>query len=373
MSSGLGGDSVIGSMTVGFWLFLRILPVLLLAHPLDLGLLSLEIDVQKTQAQLDLNPKAAASLLGLTENQLSSLTIEGHTDALMKATLAQGVLMRGEKSCAWKEVKTEWRPETVRLTAVAACPPSVEALHAEFAFIRQVQLAPTFELMVRSRSGNNDEQVDILTKEKTNWVSRVGTSRGWFAFILMGMQHIGATVDQWVGPQGVHLPEGIDHLLFLVALVLGGGTMFELLKTVTGFTIGHSVTLALATLGVVTLPSRFVESCIALSIVFLASQAFLKRGSAHRWKLTALFGLIHGLGFANALRELSLEGGELLRALVGFNLGVEMGQALLLAIFVPLFAWLRSTQSGTRFALPACSFSILIISTYWFIQRAFGI
>src|SRR5439155_904659 len=91
------------------------------------------------------------------------------------------------------------------------------------------------------------------------------TTPDFFKFVTMGLQHIGATSGEWLSEKGLHFPDGIDHILFVIALILGGGGFINILKTVTGFTIGHSLTLALATLHLVHVPSRLVESSIALS------------------------------------------------------------------------------------------------------------
>ena len=123
----------------------------------------------------------------------------------------------------------------------------------------------------------------------------------------MGIAHIGATPEEWWGPEGFHLPEGIDHILFLLALILAGGTLGQMVKTATGFTVGHSITLAAGSLGLVAFPQRVVESAIALSIAYVAAETFFIKTPRDRWKMAAAFGLIHGLGFASALGELNLE------------------------------------------------------------------
>jgi hypothetical protein len=145
------------------------------------------------------------------------------------------------------------------------------------------------------------------------------------------------------------------------------------LKTVTGFTAGHSVTLALATLGIVHLPQRLVESAIALSIAFVAAEAiFIRKGRA-RWRIALFFGLVHGLGFASALAELHLDRSSILKALVGFNVGVELGQAVIVAIALPTLYLLQRPAASRRFAVPTLAFFIFSAGSYWFVRRAFGI
>jgi hydrogenase/urease accessory protein HupE len=168
-----------------------------------------------------------------------------------------------------------------------------------------------------------------------------------------------------------HILSGWDHLLFLLALLLRGGTVLTILKIVTAFTVAHSATLALAVLDVVTLPSRLVESVIALSIAFAAAENFVpRRAFSARWAVAFAFGLVHGFGFAEALRELSLPRAGLAATLVGFNLGVEAGQALVVALAWPLLIYLGRASCGPLLTR-ACAVMILVIGLALFVERAF--
>ncbi len=172
-----------------------------------------------------------------------------------------------------------------------------------------------------------------------------------------------------------HILSGYDHLLFLLALLALGGGLKYVLKVVTAFTLAHSVTLALTTLNLIHLPARFVESGIALSIAFVALENLLRRREAAklergRWVVTFLFGLLHGMGFASILRELNLPAANLPVALVGFNLGVELGQ---LSAVLPAFALLKLLER-VKFSLPiqlAASGVAAVAGVYWFVERAF--
>lgn len=134
-----------------------------------------------------------------------------------------------------------------------------------------------------------------------------------------------------------HILLGFDHVLFVVALILQGGRLLSILAIVTAFTLAHSVTLALSVLGIVALPGAIVEPVIALSIAYVAAEnIFLRdRAVSRRWAVSFLFGLVHGFGFAGALREVGLPSEDLVAALLGFNLGVEGGQALIVAVLLP--------------------------------------
>jgi hypothetical protein len=158
-------------------------------------------------------------------------------------------------------------------------------------------------------------------------------------------------------------------LLFLLGLLLPGGGLLSLFKIVTAFTLAHSVTLALAVLDLVHLPDRLVESVIALSIAFIAAENLFPRATiARRWVVSFAFGLVHGFGFSSALRELGLPSQGLALSLLGFNLGVEAGQAMVVALVLPLLLLLQRTSWEPRM-VSASSLAILIVGRVLFVER----
>jgi len=169
-----------------------------------------------------------------------------------------------------------------------------------------------------------------------------------------------------------HIFLGYDHILFLIALIIIGGRFGTLVKIVSAFTVAHSITLILAALQIVTLPSRFVESGIALSIAYVAGENLFRRGADHRWILTFCFGLVHGFGFANVLRELGLPTRGLVASLLSFNAGVEVGQLCIVAILFPVTRWLAKT-TFQRSAVVAVSLVVFVCGTLWFVERAFAL
>jgi hypothetical protein len=167
-----------------------------------------------------------------------------------------------------------------------------------------------------------------------------------------------------------HILSGYDHLMFLLGLLLPGGGLLSLAKIITAFTIAHSVTLSLAVLQIAALPDRLVEAVIALSIAFVATEnLFLKPAVARRWLVSFSFGLVHGFGFSSALRELGLPGHGLLVSLLGFNVGVEVGQGLVVAACLPLLVLLRRTRWESR-AVAVSSLVILLAGLVLFVERA---
>ena len=171
-------------------------------------------------------------------------------------------------------------------------------------------------------------------------------------------------------PLGIqHILEGWDHLLFLLALVLPGGSLGNLVRIVTAFTIAHSLTLGAAALGLVTIPAAPVEVLIALSIGWVAAENLARvKPMSRRWAVAFAFGLIHGFGFANVLRDIGLPRDALLSSLLWFNVGIEFGQLVVVLLLVPALAWLRGLRSGS--SVPqALSALILATSVVLVVQR----
>jgi hypothetical protein len=206
---------------------------------------------------------------------------------------------------------------------------------------------------------------------------------------------------QYVVEGAFHIWIGYDHILFLLSLLLPAVLIFrrndtntakklfgnsqtlpaesfwsalkEVLKVVTAFTLAHSITLSLAALGIVSLPSRLVESVIAASIIVAAIQNIRGVVDSKRWVMAFGFGLIHGFGFASVLADLGLPQNALVTALIGFNVGVELGQLAIVAVFLPLAFWLRATKFYQVGVFKWGSVLIALMALYWFVQRAFDL
>jgi hypothetical protein len=174
----------------------------------------------------------------------------------------------------------------------------------------------------------------------------------------------------------IHILEGVDHLLFVLALLLIVSGLGPLVKAVTAFTVAHSITLALATLGVVHVPAAPTEAIIALSILFLASEIVHKHNGAigiterYPWVIAFIFGLFHGLGFAGALSEIGVPQHEVPLALLMFNVGVESGQLVFIAVVLSLMALLRRlplTAPQSAWRVPP--YTIGSVAAFWTIER----
>lgn len=206
-------------------------------------------------------------------------------------------------------------------------------------------------------SGNSpNTQVNAGSTGNTNGGSSThDAASGWYSFFKLGMTHI---------------LFGTDHLLFLFALLLRKQKFKEYALIITAFTLAHSITLSLAALDVVQLPSRLVESVIAFSICYVAIENIFRKQIKYRWSLTFFFGLIHGLGFASVLQEIELPKQNLAISLISFNLGIEALQLLILAAVVPLLTMLQKLKPY-RTAINIASGLIFAMGTIWLCERLF--
>jgi hydrogenase/urease accessory protein HupE len=168
-----------------------------------------------------------------------------------------------------------------------------------------------------------------------------------------------------------HILSGYDHLLFLAALLLGVRRLNSVVKTVTAFTVAHSLTLSLAVLGLVHAPAAFVEPLIAASIVFVGVENLVRGQVESHWKLTFAFGLVHGFGFAAALQELGVGagGGGIAMPLACFNTGVELGQIGVAVLWWPLINMMNASPRLRLRLAPACSLIVIVAGVYWVAQR----
>ena len=208
-----------------------------------------------------------------------------------------------------------------------------------------------------------------LVRPSQPWVD-IATSQGLLAVAGAYLSH------------GIeHILFGFDHLLFVLGLILIVRNTRMLLLTVTGFTVAHSITLSLATLGVLHVPGPPVEACIALSILLLASEILRRqRGepsltATWPWAVAFSFGLLHGLGFASALIDIGLPQGDIPLALLTFNIGVEIGQLVFIGCVLGVLACatrITLPLAVERHALAVVTYAIGSVAAFWFIERLAG-
>jgi len=288
----------------------------------------------------------------------------------------------GEFSVLWKtpmrgEMRLSLAPEflgrTERLTPVALRDTGGAAVQTWR--LRAVEPLRGQTLHIRGLEGTmTDALVRIEFADGSAWVKRLTPQEP--AATVPARQGGWSVAGEYLRLGVEHILGGVDHLLFVLALLFLVSGFGRLVKTVTAFTAAHSITLALATLGFVHVPQRPVEAVIALSIVFVAAEIVHLRkgreGVAARapWVVAFTFGLLHGFGFAGALSEVGLPAGHIPLALLFFNVGVEVGQLLFIAAVLSLVALLRRG----RMPLPGWAdmvppYAIGSVAMFWVIQR----
>ncbi len=207
------------------------------------------------------------------------------------------------------------------------------------------------------RLAPRDEPTELMTIEASGVVeeTKESTLVGW---IVAGFEHI--------------LPKGLDHILFILGLFLLQPKLKPLLWQTSAFTVAHSITLALAILGILTAPASVVEPMIALSIAYVGIENLWVK-ELKPWRVALVFGLglLHGMGFATVLKELELPEGEILKPLVGFNIGVELGQITVLALAFAATFWFMKKPGFEKFRKVA-SAAIAVTGLYWTVERIFG-
>jgi hypothetical protein len=260
------------------------------------------------------------------------------------------------------------------LRFAAACPGGLADLEVTYRLFSDID--PQHKGLLRLQVGG-DTRTAIFSPETAHQTFKLAGTNLWQQFF----DYLAAGVD--------HIWTGYDHILFLLSLLLPAVVVpgskrwepsesfrvafLDVLRIVTAFTVAHSITLSLATLQVVSLPARISESAIALSVMFAALNNVFPIIRASRWMVAFCFGLVHGFGFASVLTDLGLPRGALAVALVGFNLGVEVGQIAIVGVFLPLAYFLRRTWLYRDVVLMGGSCAIVAVAALWFIERAFDL
>ncbi|MGE5638934.1 MAG: HupE/UreJ family protein [Clostridia bacterium] len=261
------------------------------------------------------------------------------------------------------------------LRFTAQCPaPRYAEVGIEYSLF--FDLDPTHRGLVRVERGS-DSVTGVLSPEKP--ALRIGAE---------GRSRLRQFAD-YVGEGVWHIWKGFDHILFLLSLLLPSvfilvdnrwapavrfkDTFWDVVRVATAFTLAHSITLSLAALSIVQLPSRLVESTIAFSVVVAALNNIWPLVHERRWLVAFGFGLVHGFGFASVLADLGLPRDALLLALVGFNVGVEIGQLAIISAFLPLAYALRATTAYRRVIFIGGSAAIAAVATIWMVERAFDL
>jgi len=194
------------------------------------------------------------------------------------------------------------------------------------------------------------------SQDTTDDNAHAPSTSGWFSFFKLGMNHI---------------LTGYDHLLFLFSLLIARQSFKQYATMITAFTVAHSFTLTLTVLGIIDVPVYIVEPAIALSICYVAVDNMIRKSVSHRWVLTFLFGLIHGMGFADIMKEMVIPKNEMALDLISFNLGIEAVQITLVALLLPLLFFFHRWKLSRRAVVAASGF-VLILGGIWLVERLFA-
>ena len=341
--------------------------------------------------------------------QVTGNTVSGQWDiALRDLEYAIGLDANGDGEITWGELKAKHkeitayalsrlalrvdaRPCPLRATThlvddhsdgayavlrfAADCPPSATApqvLEIDYALFFDFDAQHQGLLRLASEAGTVTGVFSAERRAQRFELRAASAMEQFLAFARQGVWHI------WIG---------FDHILFLLSLLLPAVMFYrrgrwqsverfppafwDVVRVVTSFTLAHSITLSLAALEIISLPSRLVESTIALSVVLAALNNLRPVVAERRWVMAFVFGLIHGFGFASVLADLGLPRDSLLLALVGFNLGVEAGQLAIVAAFLPLAFLLRATPLYRRGIMTGGSVLITMVAAIWMVERIF--
>ena len=226
---------------------------------------------------------------------------------------------------------------------------------------------PEARQVVLIGTGDAHKPPDLLSAARTEIALTGETDSGLFAVIL---RYVGAGME--------HIFIGYDHIAFLIAIMLWARRLWPIVKIVTAFTVAHSITLSLAALEIISIPGQIIEPLIAASIVYVAVENFISRDLDRRWRVTFLFGFIHGFGFAGVLQEFGLPANALIPALASFNIGVEIGQIIIVSVALAVLLLVDRLVASRGWAAPgirapqavyALSGVICVLGAYWFLAR----
>jgi hydrogenase/urease accessory protein HupE len=312
-----------------------------------LELNALDVQVALEVALLGADGQVAPAALREVERRLGAYVLERAKISNSAGAACHGRLAGARPKAEHVLVDIEW-----------SCPPMTGQLIYEVTLFQEVD--PAARHMVTA-SGDVRRMALLSTGNPRVALSdtRPHVGEVMWHYLLAGIEHIAI---------------GYDHIAFLVAVILWGRRVWPLVGVVTAFTVAHSITLTLAVLDVVRLPSQLVETAIALSIVYVAAENFFVRDMRRRAWITFAFGLIHGFGFASVLRDYGIPREALVPALAAFNVGVEVGQIVIVVAALGLMRGVERALRGPFPAFPtaypyAVSASVLLLGLYWTVER----
>jgi hypothetical protein len=337
------------------------------AHQTKLSSVRIALEGNEARATLELNGidlnVATGSVLTRADDSVDDAALRGQA-ATVGAYVIENVRLSPEAASACPASVRGVRAleDHVLIEVGWRCPPLGVPLVLRVTLFHEVDAAAR-HLVVVEGNERRFGLLGVMAPEMRLQAGKSGFGVVLWHYLLAGVEHIAI---------------GFDHIAFLIAVIVPGRRFWPLVAVVTSFTVAHSITLSLAVLEVLTLPVAWVEAAIAASIVYVAAENFFVRDIRHRWLVTFVFGLIHGFGFASVLRDYGLPRDALVPALAAFNVGVEIGQLLIVAAAVAL--WRAGLSGGIarglggrelaqrRVAL-GISACVLLLGLYWLAGR----
>lgn len=351
-----------------------------LAHKPSDSYLAISVEGADVRGQWDIALRDLDFAIGLDDNGDGDITwgeVKAHQSDIAAYSLARLKLRSGGADCPvhatgfLADDHSDGAYSVMRFEG--ACKAEAETLSISYSLF--ADLDPQHKGLLRLEHGGGT-RTGIFSPERATQsfeLEKISALTQFLDYAREGVWHI------WIG---------YDHILFLLSLLLpavlafGSGrwqavdrfapAFWDVFKIVTSFTVAHSITLSLAALGVIALPSRLVESAIATSVVLAALNNVFPLVHGRRWMVAFFFGLVHGFGFASVLRDLGLPQNALLIALVGFNVGVEGGQLAIVSAFLPVAFALRATWLYRRLVFIGGSLAIAVVAGIWLVERAFN-
>ena len=348
------------------------------AHKPSDSYLSLTVQDDRVEGRWDIALRDLDDAIGLDADGDGAITwgeVRNKHDQIAAYALSRLTLSSGEEPCRTSarehliDKHTDGAYEVLLFTAI--CQSTVDQLGADYRFL--FDLDAQHKGLLRLTHGPMTATA-IFSQDAPRQQFMIGT--------ISRLRQIRQYAHEGIW----HIWLGYDHVLFLLALLLPAvlrrianrwepapdffSALGEVVAIVTAFTVAHSITLSLASLGVISLPSRLIESAIAASVAFAGVSNLYPALTQRRWLIAFLFGLIHGFGFASVLSDLGLPQGSLALSLVSFNLGVEVGQLAIVAVFLPLAYGLRKSWTYQRLVLVSGSLGIVALACAWLMERA---
>jgi hypothetical protein len=352
------------------------------AHKASDSYLRLQVDREKLTAQWDIALRDLDFAVGLDEDQDGAITwgeVRSREEQISAYALSRLTIRGDGHDCRLRnpgglliDHHTDGAYAVLRLAGRCGNAPREIAVHYALLF----DLDRQHRGLVRFSAGDVSGSA-IFAPDRDRQQFALSVPGGWTA------------VGEYIAHGAAHIWRGLDHMLFLLSLVVPAvlvrgasgwrpatqvrAVALDIAQVVTAFTAGHAVTLTLSALGSIYVPARWAEAAIAASVLLAALNNVCPVVTANRWLLAGVFGLVHGLGFATVLQDLQLARPELLAALLGFNVGVELAQLTVVVAVLPVAWWWRARTAYRVGLVTGGSLAVALVALTWLAERAFNL